>query len=230
MRVLVVEDEPDATRFMAKGLRKHAFAVDTANDGRSAIEKVHINSYDLIVLDVMLPDLDGFAVCRSLREAGFRTAILMLTARHAVADRIVGLDSGADDYLVKPFDFDELLARIRALFRRSPQLENPVIEIADLVVDTHQQRVQRAGRSIVLTSREYALLELLALRKGAVVGRADISEHVWDESYDPTSNLIEVYMQRLRQKIDQGHPVRLLHTRRGEGYQLLDESVNLRHA
>lgn len=220
MRLLVVEDEPDAARFLAKGLRKQAFAVDTAENGRAGLEKAHVNPYDLIVLDIMLPDMDGLSVCSSLRASAYTGPILMLTARHAVPDRIAGLNAGADDYLIKPFDFEELVARIRALLRRNPRLEKPILRIADLVVDTHHQRVHRSGVPISLTTREYALLEFLALREGSVVGRADISEHVWDEFYDPTSNLIEVYMQRLRRKIDQGQSVRLLHTRRGEGYQL----------
>jgi two-component system copper resistance phosphate regulon response regulator CusR len=223
MRILVVEDEPDAARYLAKGLRDHAFAVDTAEDGASAVEKAHINSYDLVVLDLMLPDTDGFSVCKALRASGQTFPVLMLTARGAVPDRIAGLNAGADDYLTKPFDFQELVARVRALLRRQPRLENPVVRIADLVVDTHHQRVTRAGRIIPLTTREYGLLEYLATRCGAVAGRADIAEHVWDETYDPSSNLIEVYIQRLRRKIDQGFNTRLLHTRRGEGYQLATE-------
>lgn len=224
MRVLVVEDERDAARFLAKGLRQNAFAVDTALDGRTGLHKASVNPYDVIVLDVMLPDIDGFSLCAALRANGQTAPVLMLTARDAVADRITGLNSGADDYLTKPFDFEELLARLRALLRRPKRLERPVIQIADLVVDTHHRTVRRAGVAITLTTREYALLEFLALQDGAVVGRADISEHVWDETYDPTSNLIEVYVQRLRRKIDQGHVVRLLHTRRGEGYQLYPEA------
>ena len=201
MRILVVEDEPDAARFLARGLREHAFAVDTAADGNSAIEKAHISTYDAIVLDLMLPDLDGLAVCRALREARIDVPVLMLTARGAVPDRIAGLNAGADDYLTKPFDFQELLARLRALLRRQPHLEDPILRVADLVIDTHHQRVTRAGRTISLTTREYGLLAYLAARHGAVTGRADIAEHVWDETYDPVSNLIEVYIQRLRRKI-----------------------------
>ncbi|NDJ13300.1 MAG: DNA-binding response regulator [Acidobacteriia bacterium] len=223
MRILVVEDEPDAARFLARGLREHAFAVDTAADGNSAIEKAHISTYDAIVLDLMLPDLDGLAVCRALREARINVPVLMLTARGAVPDRIAGLNAGADDYLTKPFDFQELLARLRALLRRQPNLEDPILRVADLVIDTHHQRVTRAGRTISLTTREYGLLAYLAARHGAVTGRADIAEHVWDETYDPVSNLIEVYIQRLRRKIDDGFTTRLLHTRRGEGYQLAPE-------
>jgi two-component system copper resistance phosphate regulon response regulator CusR len=226
MRILIVEDEPDAARYLAKGLRQHAFAVDTAEDAAAALEKIAVNCYDLVVLDVMLPDSDGFSVCRRVRETGHTMPILMLTARGAVTDRVDGLNSGADDYLTKPFEFAELVARIRALLRRQPRLVDPVIRIADLVVDTHHRRVTRAGRMISLTTREYALLEYLASRRGAVSGRADISEHVWDETYDPTSNLIDVYIQRLRQKLDYGFEAPLLHTRRGEGYQLaLEDSI-----
>jgi DNA-binding response OmpR family regulator len=220
MRLLVVEDEPHAALYVAKGLREYAFAVDTAEDGAAAIHKAAVTSYDLVILDLMLPDLDGVSVCRQLRSTGYIAPILMLTARTGVPDRVAGLNAGADDYLAKPYDFDELIARIRALLRRQPRLENPVIRIDDLVIDTHHRHVSRAGTPITLTTREYALLEYLATRQGAVVGRADISEHVWDESYDPVSNLIEVYIQRLRRKIDYGFHNRLLHTRRGEGYQL----------
>ncbi len=223
MRILVVEDEPDANRFIARGLREQAFAVDTAFDGATAIEKAHVNAYDTIVLDLMLPDMNGLDVCRALRAAQIASPVLMLTARGAVPDRIAGLNAGADDYLTKPFDFQELLARLRALLRRQPRLENPVLCIADLEIDTLHQRVTRSGKVISLTTREYGLLAYLAARRGAVTGRADIAEHVWDETYDPVSNLIEVYIQRLRRKIDDGFETRLLHTRRGEGYQLAAE-------
>jgi len=223
MRILVVEDEPEAARYLSKGLREQAFAVDTAADAATAIEKAAVNSYDVILLDLMLPDHDGFSVCRTLRSSGQNVPILMLTARSAVPDRIAGLNAGADDYLTKPFDFEELLARVRALMRRQPRLEDPIIRIADLVIDTHRHQVTRGGHPIPLTTREYGLLEYLAVRRGAVTGRADIAEHVWDETYDASSNLIEVYIQRLRRKIDCGFATRLLHTRRGEGYQLSAE-------
>ncbi|BDC50796.1 DNA-binding response regulator [Bryobacterales bacterium F-183] len=227
MRILIVEDEPDAAKFLAKGLRQESFAVDTAEDCRTGLEKAAVNTYDLVILDVMLPDGEGFDVARELRAAGNHMPILMLTARDAVADRITGLNSGADDYLTKPFDFAELVARVRALLRRPHQVADPVIKIADLIVDTHHRRVTRAGKLISLTTREYALIEYLASRRGAVAGRAEISEHVWDETYDPASNLIDVYVQRLRQKLDYGFGERLLHTRRGEGYQLALESTIL---
>jgi two-component system copper resistance phosphate regulon response regulator CusR len=220
MRILVVEDDPEGGRVLCKGLRQQAFAVDLASDGLGALHKAFVNSYDLIILDVMLPGKDGRQICRELRAGGNDTPILMLTARDQIPDRIAGLNAGADDYVVKPFDLGELLARVHALLRRGQRLSGPVLHIADLQIDTHQRKVYRAEQPIPLTAKEYALLEYLAWREGAVVGRAEISEHVWDETYDPTSNLIEVYVQRLRRKVDAGHAVRLIHTRRGEGYQL----------
>jgi DNA-binding response OmpR family regulator len=220
MRVLLVEDDPGVQRFVVKGLREQAYAVDTATNGNDALYQAEINSYDVIVLDVMLPGADGFQVCRSLRKAGHHVPILMLTARDAVEDRIAGLDHGADDYLTKPFEFRELLARLRALLRRSGELRPAKLEVADLVVDTAGQAAQRAGHAIPLTQKEYALLEFLARNAGRVVGRAEIAEHVWDETFDPFSNLIEVYVNRLRRKIDLPNKAALLHTRRGAGYML----------
>ena len=222
MRVLLVEDDQLIAHFVAKGLRENTYAVDVAVDGGAALYQSAINTYDAIVLDVMLPVKDGFAVCRELRETGVKTPILMLTARDAVEDRVVGLDAGADDYLVKPFAFDELLARLRALLRRAGDVRPAKITIADLEIDTSGQRVWRDGREISLTSKEYALLEYLAREKGKVVGRADIAEHVWDETFDPFSNLIDVYVKRLRTKMDDGFAVSLIHTRRGSGYVLDD--------
>ena len=220
MRILLVEDEPNAARMLAKGLREEGYAVDVAADGESALEQAHVSDYDLIILDVMLPRKDGFEVCRELRAAGSATPVLMLTARDAVEDRVEGLDSGADDYLSKPFEFEELLARVRALLRRKPALYREVIVVADLSVDTIARRVSRGGQELDLTAKEFALLEYLVRRVGEVVGRADISEHVWDQSYDPFSKVIEVFIQRLRRKVDEGHAVKLIRTRRGEGYVL----------
>jgi DNA-binding response OmpR family regulator len=220
MRVLLVEDDARIARFVAKGLREQSYAVDLATKGDDALYQAEINSYDLFILDVMIPVLDGFAVCRKLRESGIRAPILMLTARDAVGDRITGLDHGADDYLTKPFEFGELLARLRALLRRSNELRPALITIEDLVLDTRGQRVSRTGRSIAVTTKEYALLEFLARNTGRVIGRAEIAEHVWDESFDPFSNLIEVYVNRLRKKIDLPDLEPLLHTRRGAGYFL----------
>lgn len=220
MRVLLVEDDPGVQRFVVKGLREQAYAVDTATNGKDALYQADINTYDLIILDVMIPGIDGFQVCRGLRKAGHRIPILMLTARDAVEDRIAGLDHGADDYLTKPFEFRELLARLRALLRRSGELRPAKLEVADLTVDTSAQSAKRAGQSIALTQKEYALLEFLARNAGRVVGRAEIAEHVWDETFDPFSNLIEVYINRLRRKVDFSNKIPLLHTRRGAGYML----------
>lgn len=220
MRILLVEDEPSAASMLAKGLREEAYAVDVAADGEAALAQAFVNDYDLVILDVVLPGKDGFKVCRELRTHGFAVPVLMLTARDAVEDRVEGLDSGADDYLPKPFDFDELLARVRALLRRKPALYPEVITVGDLSVDTRARQIKRAGQNIDLTAKEYALLEYLARRAGEVVGRADIAEHVWDESYDPFSKVIEVFIQRLRRKVDDGHALKLIRTRRGEGYML----------
>jgi two-component system copper resistance phosphate regulon response regulator CusR len=220
MRILVVEDERVAAEVLAKGLREHAYAVDVAADGAAALEQASSNDYDLILLDVLLPGINGLELCGRLRAAGLSVPILMLTARGGPDQRVEGLDAGADDYLPKPYHFPELLARVRALLRRGPALAPSVLGFQDLTVDTRARRVERAGRAIPLTTKEYALLEYLVRRQGHVVGRADIAEHVWDDSFDPMSNLIEVYIQRLRRKIDDGHPVKLIHTRRGAGYSL----------
>lgn len=220
MRVLLVEDEQGAAKMLAKGLREESYAVDVARDGEKALEQAYLNDYDLIILDVMLPGKDGFEVCRELRVTGSVVPILMLTARDAVEDRIEGLNTGADDYLAKPFDFDELLARARALLRRVPALLPEIITVADLAINTRARQVSRAGKMIDLTAKEYALLEYLARRANEIVGRADIAEHVWDESYDPFSKVIEVFIQRLRSKIDEDHVVKLIRTKRGEGYML----------
>lgn len=222
MRILLVEDDRRIANFVAKGLRENSYAVDVAMDGAAALYQNAINIYDAIILDVMLPIKDGFAVCRELREDGTKAPILMLTARDAVEDKVVGLDAGADDYLTKPFAFDELLARLRALMRRGSEVRPPRIVIADLEIDTAGQRVWRDGREISLTTKEYALLEYLAREKGKIVGRAEIAEHVWDESFDAFSNLIDVYVKRLRGKMDEGFNGRLIHTRRGLGYVLDD--------
>jgi two-component system copper resistance phosphate regulon response regulator CusR len=220
MRILVVEDDPSAAAVLSKGLREHTYAVDVATDGSTALEQATINDYDLIVLDVLIPGINGLEVCRRLRTEGIAVPILMLTARGEPDQRVEGLDAGGDDYLAKPYHFPELLARVRALLRRGPALAPAVLSFHDLNVDTRARRVERAGRAIPLTTKEYALLEYLLRRQGEVVGRADIAEHVWDDSFDPMSNLIEVYIQRLRRKIDHGQPVKLIRTQRGAGYSL----------
>lgn len=220
MRILLVEDEQYGAQILAKGLREQSYAVDWASNGITALYQLTMNAYDLIILDVMLPRKNGLEVCRELRATGSAVPVLMLTARDSVQDRIMGLDTGADDYLVKPFDFHELLARVRALLRRGPVLRPDKLTVADLTIDVPAHRVQRADRAIRLTAKEYALLEYLARRAGEVVTRAEIAEHVWDDTFDPFSNLIEVYIQRLRRKIDEEQEVKLIRTLRGEGYQL----------
>ena len=222
MRILLAEDDRRIANFVSKGLRENSYAVDVANDGEDALYQVSINDYDLIILDVMMPLKDGFEVCSELRQEGNKTPILMLTARDAVEDRISGLDFGADDYLIKPFEFGELLARLRALLRRQNVVRPPKIIIADLEIDTISQKVWRGGKEILLTAKEYALLEYLAREKGKVIGREEISTHVWDESFDVFSNSIEVYVNRLRAKIDKDFAPQLIQTRRGAGYILDD--------
>jgi DNA-binding response OmpR family regulator len=222
MRILLVEDEPSAARFIAKGLREASYAVDVAGDGVAAIERSQQNDYDAIVLDVMLPGRDGLTVCRELRASGSDVPVLMLTARDAVEARVQGLDAGADDYLTKPFDFRELLARLRALTRRERRPLAPErMTVGTLEIDVPARRVFLRGREVTLTSREYALLEYLARRAGEVVGRADIAEHVWDEHYDAFSNVVDVYVQRLRRKLDEPDAPSMIRTRRGQGYQLV---------
>jgi len=220
MRILLVEDESRVAGFVAKGLREQSYAVDIAPDGEQAVYLASVNEYDLVILDVLIPIKDGHEVCRELRGSGFRAPILMLTARDAVDDRVAGLDSGADDYLTKPFDFKELLARLRALLRRNAVFRPQVAKVADLTLNTGSHAVARAGKPVSLTAKEYALLEFLVLNEGRVVGREQIAQHVWDENFDPLSNIIDVYVKRLRDKLDCGHRHRLIHTRRGEGYIL----------
>ena len=221
MRVLLVEDEPQAAQVLAKGLREQAYAVDIAADGEAALFQAGTTDYDALILDLMLPRVGGLAVCRSIRAAGSAVPILMLTARDAVESRIEGLDCGADDYLVKPYDFGELLARLRAVIRRGrqPVLPERMI-IGSLTIDTRRRSALVRNAEIRLTAKEYALLEYLARRAGDVVSRGDIAEHVWDEHYDPMSNVVDVYIQRLRRKLEAVGQESLIRTRRGEGYQL----------
>jgi two-component system, OmpR family, copper resistance phosphate regulon response regulator CusR len=224
MRLLLVEDDARIARFVARGLQEQSYAVDVVANGNDALYHVEINDYDLVILDVLIPGKDGFATCRDMRARGKRVPILMLTARDAVEDRITGLDSGADDYLTKPFEFRELLARLRALLRRPNQLRPPQIVVGDMTLDTAAQSARRGERTISLTAKEYALLEFLARNAGRVVGRSEIAEHVWDETFDPFSNLIEVYVNRLRRKIGDDENAPLLQTRRGSGYILVASS------
>ena len=226
MRVLLVEDEPQAAQVLAKGLREQAYAVDIAADGETALFQAGTTDYDALILDLMLPRVGGLAVCRSIRAAGNVVPILMLTARDAVESRIEGLDCGADDYLVKPYDFGELLARLRAVIRRGRQPVLPErMVIGPLTIDTRRRSALVRNAEIMLTAKEYALLEYLARRAGDVVSRGDIAEHVWDEHYDPMSNVVDVYIQRLRRKLEAAGQASLIRTRRGEGYQLTGDAA-----
>ena len=222
MRILIAEDDALLARSLAKGLRERAHAVDLVADGENAILQGVLNEYDTIVLDVMLPKRDGLDVARTLRARDVAAPILMLTARDRLVDKVEGLDAGADDYLTKPFEFEELLARLRALHRRNPTVAPEVLTVGDLTVDTRAQTATRAGQALPLTTKEYAMLEYLARHAGEVVSRADITAHVWDENHDPFSNVLEVYVGRLRRKLDAGGAAPLLHTRRGAGYLLAD--------
>ena len=213
MRILVVEDEPRLLRNLAKALREAGYAVDTAEAGDDGLYKAESYDYDAIVLDVMLPRLDGWAVLDQLRKQK-QTPVLMLTARDAPKDRVRGLDTGADDYLVKPFDLPELLARLRALIRRSVGQARPHLELGDVLIDTRARSVNRAGQPVTLTAREYAILEYLALHRGEVVTRTALYEHLFDESDDTLSNLVDVHVFNLRKKLGQ----QLIATRRGQGY------------
>lgn len=222
MRVLVVEDEPEVRDFLLRVVREAAWAADAASDGASALDALAANEYDLVILDLMLPSIDGFEVCRRLRSRGDRTPVLVLTARNAVNDRVRGLDAGADDYLAKPFAVSELMARLRALARRPAVALDPVLHLADLELDPATHRARRAGVEIALTMREYALLEYLLRHPRRVVSRAQILGHVWDDNFDPVANAVDVLVGRLRRKIDRAGLVPLLHTVRGAGYMLAD--------
>jgi len=220
MRVLVVEDDIKLGSVLLRGLATDGIAADTVDDGRSALVRAGATAYDVIVLDVMLPDIDGFEVCRGLRERGIQAPVLMLTARDAVEDRVHGLDSGADDYLAKPFSFDELLARVRAMSRRGP-IERPVVlQVGDLRLDSAKHQVWRAEHAIDLSRREYALLEALMRRPGDVLSRFELLEQVWSYEYENRSNVVEVYIRYLREKIDRPFERHTLQTVRGVGYRV----------
>jgi DNA-binding response OmpR family regulator len=223
MRVLLVEDDRKAARVLRQGLQEEGFTVDVAHKGDEGEYQAAINDYDVIVLDWLLPGKSGIDVCRELRARGVATPILMLTARDAVADRVTGLNTGADDYLTKPFAFVELLARIRALLRRGETAQAPVLRIGDLALDPVSHRVTRGDRRIVLTPKEYALLEYLMRHGGRVVTRTELGEHVWQEEHDTLTNLVDVHVSHLRRKVDGGAATPLIHTVRGRGYRLAAE-------
>jgi two-component system, OmpR family, response regulator len=220
MRLLVVEDDVKLARALERGLQREGYAVDLADTGDDALSQATSNEYDAVVLDVMLPGLDGFAVCKEMRSNERWAPVLMLTARDQVGDRIRGLDAGADDYLVKPFDFGELLARLRALVRRGPTERAPVLEVGDLRIDPAARIVTRAGREIELTVREFALLQFLAQRAGAVVSREELLEHVWDNAEEGSTNVVDVYVGYLRNKVEKPFRGKIIRTVRGIGFML----------
>ena len=220
MRILLVEDEKKIAAFIERGLTEQHYTVDVAQDGNEGLYLAEVNPYDLVILDIMLPGKDGFAVCRELRKQKNEVPILMLTARDDVRDKIYGLDSGADDYLTKPFAFGEFLARVRVLLRRNRAVKTTVLKVGDLELDQLSHDVTRAGKTIELTATEYALLEYLMLHDGQVVTRTMISEHVWNQDFDSFSNVINVYINYLRKKVDAGFPVKLIQSVRGRGYML----------
>lgn len=220
MRILVVEDEYQLAGILKRGLQEHGYAVDVAHDGEDGLAFAEMGEHDLVILDVMLPGLSGFEVARALRARRVNTPLLMLTARDSVDDRVAGLDSGADDYLVKPFAFRELLARVRALLRRDEMVKDPWLRVADLEVDTISREVRRAGCAVSLTSKEYAVLEYLVRNPNRVLTRTQIAEHVWDYDFTAMSNVVDVYIRYLRRKLDDGREPKLIHTVRGSGYQL----------
>lgn len=220
MRILLVEDEEKVASFIERGLKEEHYAVDIAYDGNKAHFLAEVNPYDLIILDIMLPEKDGITLCQEIRNKKIDVPILLLTAKSSVKDKVVGLGAGADDYLAKPFEFEELTARIQALIRRKHFAQTSLLKVEDLELDQSTHRVTRASKDIVLTSKEFALLQYLMLHTGQVVTRTMISEHVWNESFDTFTNVIDVYINYLRNKIDKGFKKQLLHTLRGTGYTL----------
>ena len=220
MRILLVEDFAPLARSLAQGLREAGYAVDLATDGEEALGLAATTPYDGILLDLMIPKVDGLTVLRRLRAGGSAAGVLLLTARDQVADKVAGLDLGADDYLAKPFSFEELLARLRAVIRRRYRAPSSVVRVGDLELDATARAVRRGGRAIVLSAREYGLLEYLAMRHGQVVTRTEIRDHLYDLAAEPGSNVVDVYVGYLRKKIDDGHAVKLIQTHRGLGYSL----------
>jgi DNA-binding response OmpR family regulator len=220
MRLLIVEDQTKVARFIRRGLEEEHYAVDVAPEGEDALAMMMTARYDLVILDLMLPDMDGFEVCRRMRREGRTMPVLMLTAKHALEDKVTGLDVGADDYLTKPFEFAEFLARVRALLRRQDSSTSAEIQIGDLVLNTATHEVTRAGQRIDLSSKEYMVLEYLMRRAGHIVTRTMILEAVWSYDFDPGSNVVDVYLHYLRRKIDERFPTKLLETIRGTGYRI----------
>lgn len=226
MRVLVAEDEKELNRLITRRLEDEHYAVDSVYDGTSALDYLNSADYDIAVLDIMMPGLDGISVVKQYRQAGGAAPVLFLTARDSVSDRVTGLDSGADDYLVKPFSFQELLARLRALVRRKNENRKSTLEIADLCVDLYSRKVTRGAREIDLSSKEFAILEFLMMNEGRVLERESIRTHVWSWDYDGESNVVDVYIRFLRKKIDDGFEKKLIHTVRGAGYMIKDDEAS----
>lgn len=220
MRVLLIEDHKPLCRALRQGLEEEGFAVDVANDGEEGDFKARSAEYDIVILDVMLPKEDGFSLLKKWRRDGMAAHVLMLTAKGSIEDKVHGLDLGADDYLTKPFQLEELFARLRALIRRGHQVKDPILRVYDLEIDTAARTVKRSGQTIHLTPREYALLQFLAYHRGKVVTRSMIWEHLYDEKDESTSNVVDVYIRYLRNKIDKGYEPQLILTRWGEGYML----------
>lgn len=220
MRILIVEDEKSLADIIKKGLEEEGYAVDVAYNGEDGLFMAENEPSDIMILDIMLPIIDGMTILKTIRRAGVTTPVLMLTARDTLADKVSGLDSGADDYLTKPFLFDELLARLRALLRRNSATKTVVLEIGDLAIDMAGKQVKRAGKEIMLSAREYCLLEYMAMNRNKVLSRTAITEHIYDSGFDLDSNIIDVFISRLRTKIDRGHAVPIIHTVRGAGYIL----------
>lgn len=223
MRLLLAEDERDLNRIITKKLTSSGYSVDSFFDGQEAIDILAYTDYDAVILDIMMPKADGFAVLRAIRDAGKTTPVLFLTARDAVSDRVKGLDSGANDYLIKPFSFDELLARIRAMTRTSFGAADNLLTVADITLDTKTQVVRRAGREVTLSAKEYALLEYLMHNQGIILSREKIENHIWNLDYEGGTNVVDVYISYLRKKLDEGREKKLIHTVRGRGYVLKEE-------
>ncbi len=226
MRILIAEDDRKVAGFLKKGLKEEQYAVDICYDGEEALFRTQVDQYDLVILDVMLPKKNGFSVCKEIRKEGNLTPILMLTARDQLEDKVRGLQEGADDYLTKPFAFEELLARIQALLRRTQDYKTKNLKVGDLELDPVSRKITREGKPITLTGKEYALLEYLMRNKGRVITQSMIIDHVWDMNYDGLSNVVNVYINHLREKIDKGFPLKYIHTIRGVGYKV-DENEDV---
>ena len=223
MRITLIEDEKQLANIVKKGLEEEGYSVDVAHDGEEGLYMVENYPSDVVILDIMLPLLDGISILSSMRKKGIKTPVLLLTARDTITDKIKGLDSGADDYLTKPFEFGELLARIRALIRRKADIKDTVIRIGDLEINTANREIKRGGKTIQLSAKEYAMLQYMAYNKDKIVSRTDLIEHIYDENFDANSNALDVYVNFLRNKIDKGFKKKLIHTVRGAGYILKEK-------